>query len=385
MSCLRIPLVLSISLLASSVLADDSVLERQRRDLETIEREVETVRRDLATQRAARAELARELQQAERDVASLARAGHQLAIEIADQESVIERLRRALADEQQALAREQRALADLLRAVYAAGPADRLKLILNQEDGHRLTRLLSYYDYINRQRRERILGTQARATRLVELAAAADEEVDRLRRLAEHQGRSQQKLEEAQTRRRALLAELEQTIAGRGERVAQLEADAETLRRLITSLEQREQIDAEADVQLVPIAQRRGQLGWPVPGRLVTRFGAPKDGGPMTWDGIVLAVPEGVPVRAVHPGRVVYADWLRGLGLLLIIDHDDGFLTLYGHNQALLKEAGEWVVAGETIALSGTTGGRDAVGLYFALRHQGRPVNPEQWLAARAH
>jgi septal ring factor EnvC (AmiA/AmiB activator) len=112
---------------------------------------------------------------------------------------------------------------------------------------------------------------------------------------------------------------------------------------------------------------------------LRSRYDSPKDDGNQRWDGVVLGADEGSEVRAVHQGQVAYADWLRGFGLLLIIEHDEGYMTLYGHNQTLLKEPGEWVAAGDAVALSGSSGGRASPGLYFAIRHRGRPLNPEQW------
>jgi len=358
-------------------------LERQRRGLTEIQQEVDALREDLVVRRQERSELLRELEQRERDIAALARAQHQLAVEIRALRESIERLQREHAAETKILAREQRAISELMRAVYATGPADRLRLLLDQDDAKRLSRLLAYYEYINRQRLARVARTRTQIARLARLTENRNEEVDRLEQLAAHQLETQRRLEEAQTRRTNLLAEIEQTIASGDDRVSALEADARELRALIARLEQQGQIVAEADVHQEPLSNRRGRLPWPVQGRLKTRFAAAKQAGALKWDGVVLASGEGAPVRAVHPGRVVYADWLRGFGLLLILDHGDGFMTLYGNNQTVLKEAGEWVIAGEPIALSGTTGGPWAEGLYFALRRNGTPLDPEDWCSDR--
>lgn len=364
--------------------AEEPDLERQRHDLATIERQVSSLRQDLAAQREQRARLLGELEQSERDVASLARAGHQLDVDIAEQRDTVARLRKQLEGERQALAREQRALGQLMRTAYAAGRADRLRLLLNQEDAERLSRMLAYYDYINQRRLERIAATRARAEALQRLATLAEEEAQRLQGLATAQRATRERLEAAQARRSRVLDGLEALIASRDEEILALEADAAALRNLILRLERMGQIMDEVDVRLEPLSERRGRLPWPVPGRILVHYGAPKDVGGMTWDGVVLAAAEGSPVRAVHPGRVVFADWLRGFGLLLIIDHEDGYLTLYGNNQSLLKDPGEWVMAGETVALSGTTGGRGAAGLYFAMRHNGKPLDPASWCSPAA-
>ncbi|MGH8354425.1 MAG: murein hydrolase activator EnvC family protein, partial [Pseudomonas sp.] len=131
-------------------------------------------------------------------------------------------------------------------------------------------------------------------------------------------------------------------------------------------------------------AKARGKLPWPVDGQLVARYGTPRGGDTRTkWDGVLIGASAGSQVRAVHGGRVVFADWLRGAGLLVILDHGNGYLSLYGHNQSLLKDAGELVEAGEPIATVGTSGGQDTPALYFAIRQQGRPSDPAQWCRAQ--
>jgi septal ring factor EnvC (AmiA/AmiB activator) len=127
------------------------------------------------------------------------------------------------------------------------------------------------------------------------------------------------------------------------------------------------------------ISGLKGDLSWPVQGRLSTRFGTQRASGGLTWDGVVISAGEGSEVRSLYYGRVAFADWLRGFGLLIILDHGDGYMSLYGFNQALLKETGEWVERGETIALVGDSGGRNFPSLYFGIRHRGRPLDPRQW------
>src|SRR5690606_973826 len=133
-----------------------------------------------------------------------------------------------------------------------------------------------------------------------------------------------------------------------------------------------------------PFPKLKGKLPWPVQGRLTGDYGEPRDGGPLKWNGVLVEAERGTPVRAIYHGRVVFAEWLAGLGLLLIVDHGDGFMSLYGHNDALLKEAGDWVAPGEPIAQVGDSGGQARVGLYFEIRRDGEPVNPHQWIAGSA-
>jgi septal ring factor EnvC (AmiA/AmiB activator) len=373
-------LVLLLSALRPGLAEDDAAIEGRRRDLANIEGQVQTLQQDLGERRARRDALRAELDRHERDVADLARARHQLAAMIENQERSLRGLQAELDAQHETLAGGRAALGALLRSAYAMGRGQGIRLLLDQQDLQRVSRVLAYYGYLNRYQLDRIEAVAAAVRRLAALTAEAAEESQRLAQLAERQAATERNLKAAQAERAAVLAELERVIAGSEEQVAELQADAEGLRRLVEQLERQAQALPEAQIAFAPISERRGQLPWPIAGqRVLARFGAAKGAEAQRWDGLVIAAPEGSEVRAVHPGRVVYADWLRGFGLLLIIEHEDGYMTLYGHNQTLLKEPGEWVAAGDAVALSGTSGGQRAAGLYFAIRQKGRAVDPERW------
>lgn len=364
--------------------AEEEAIEARKRDLAGVEQRVEELEQDLDARRSHRLSLLAELERSERDIADLANAGRQLEAMIGEQERALEELETQLESERRELKRQRSALGDLLRSAYAMGRGDRIRMLLNQEDVARLSRVMSYYGALNRYRTERIENVAARAHRLEGLSREAAAETERLSRMAARQEDTRRRLLAAKAQRETLLAALEQTISTEQERVADLKADAEGLRQLVEHLERRARALPEAEVRQETIADRRGRLVWPLQGgELLARFGRPKDGGDQHWDGVVIAVPEGAEVRAVHHGRVAYADWLRGFGLLIIIEHDDGYMTLYGHNQTLLKEQGEWVAEDDVIALSGGSGGRRSAGLYFAIRHNGRPLDPEHWCRGR--
>ncbi|MEA3278169.1 MAG: peptidoglycan DD-metalloendopeptidase family protein [Pseudomonadota bacterium] len=365
--------------------AEDEAIEARKRDLAGVEQRVQDLEQDLEARRGRRQSLLAELERRERDIADLANAGRQLEAMIREQERALGELEAQLESERRELQRQRADLGDLLRSAYAMGRGDRIRMLLNQEDVARLSRVMSYYGSLNRYRTERIEDVTARARRLEGLSREAAEETERLSRLAGRQDDTRLRLLAANAERTTLLAALDQTISTEQERVADLRADAEGLRQLVEHLERRARALPEAEVRQESIADRRGRLVWPLQGgNLRARFGRPKGDGGQQWDGVVIAVPEGAEVRAVHHGRVAYADWLRGFGLLIIIEHDDGYMTLYGHNQTLLKEQGEWVAADDVIALSGGSGGRQSAGLYFAIRHDGRPLNPEHWCQGRS-
>ncbi len=355
-------------------------LAPQRRALTQMESELTDLERGLEARRRGREALLGELETYERDIAQLANGSRQLETMIKEQVKVQACLQQDLEAERAALERERRSLAALIRSAHTLGNHENLRLLLDQQDIARQGRLMSYYGYLNRYRLGRLDSFTARAENFERLRAETAEETQRLAMLAGRQKDMRERLAQTQSQRSALLTELEQQIAGGAEQAEILREDTEHLRALVTQLERQGMIMPEVNLDPQPIASRRGQLPWPVAngGLLLSRFGERAEGSKVQ-DGVLIGVREGSEVRAIHHGRVVYADWLRGFGQLIIIDHDEGYMSLYGHNQSLLKETGEWVGVGEVIALSGASGGRKTAALYFAIRRDSQPENPEAW------
>jgi len=362
--------------------AEDGAIERRKRNLADIEQQVRDLEQSLEVRRSRRQALRAELERRERRIADLARTVHGLVASISNQERMLEKLQSRSAVEREILDRERAVLGNLLRSAYAMGRGGQIWILLDQEDSSRLSRIMAYYGFLNRFRVQRIEAVTQRAHRLDDLVREAAKERGRLVLLVRSRDETRTRLVTAQDERTALLTSLEQTIATRAERIKELRVQARGMRMLLERLEQQARALPEAELHQrpQPLKQLRGHLAWPLADTsLLSPYGSLKEGGIQRWDGVVLRAEEGTKVRAVHHGQVAYADWLRGFGLLLIIAHDDDYMTLYGHNQTLLKERGEWVAAGETVALSGSSGGRLLSGLYFAIRYRGRPLNPEQW------
>ncbi len=366
--------------LALSTAQSDPALEARTRDLASIEQQVEAIGKDLIGRQADRRALVVELEARERNVAELALAGRELERLVKEHRRVATELRARQNDEHRALQQELDLLSDLVRTAYIMGRADRLRLLLNQEDPTQASRIMSYFAYFNRERIRRILAVQSLAQRLANLARDAEQEAERLAELARNQEATRLRLESARQERAQVLKQLEALITSRSENLQTMQKDAESLRLLVEHLRQRAQIRLELNINREPFPARKGKLVWPIlEGRILAGFGTSKDDSELRWDGVLLAAKDGEEVRAVNDGRVVYADWLRGFGLLLVLDHGDGFMTFYGHNEALIVELGEWVATGEPIALSGSSGGRREPVLYFAIRYNGRPQDPVEW------
>ncbi|MDJ0655989.1 MAG: peptidoglycan DD-metalloendopeptidase family protein [Xanthomonadales bacterium] len=281
---------------------------------------------------------------------------------------------------QTGLGEEQSSLGGQLRTAYAVGRQPLFKMLLNTEDLGAMGRTLSYFRYYNQARVEQIDRLNQRLLRLEEIRRQIETvqeqlEGDRQALSARQQSRSAQ-LE----RRRSILAELEQRIGGSRSELASLAVDRSQLENLLARLRDLfADIPGELDADQL-FSTLKGRLAWPVAGSLTLAPGREKPGG-MDRHGALISAPRGTGVAAVSYGRVAFADWLRGFGLITIVDHGDGFMSLYAFNESLFKEVGDWVQAGETIASVGDSGGRDQPGLYFELRRGGSPVPLRGWFS----
>ena len=287
------------------------------------------------------------------------------------------------AREQDRLGAQQQQLARQIYSAYLLGRQDYPKMLLNQENPARVARVVTYYDYLNRARTERISQIQTTLSRLDTLEQQIREQRRDLEDLRAGQREQKTALETARARRGELLASLNREVRDQSQQMERLRADEKRLEQLV------EELKTVLPDQPLPsggntrFAKLRGRLPLPTHGAILARYGAQKNVGSLKWRGLLIGGREGQNVISVYRGRVVFADWLRGFGLLLILDHGDGYMTLYGHNQSLHKGVGDWVEAGEIIASLGNTGDMAQPGLYFEIRQNGEPRDPLIWCKAR--
>ena len=290
-------------------------------------------------------------------------------------------LEKELADRQAHLDAESEALAAQVRAAYMSGSQEKIRLLLNEQDPATLGRLMAYYRYLNEYRASNIGAVMEEIRKLEELNSQIAAEAARLDQLAKSRYDELGRLDGSQQSRKTLLASLKQKMASEGAEVERLAAQEQDLTRLIAELS-----SILSDYPITseePFSRHKGKLTWPVAGALVHDFGQPRAGGQLKWNGVVLAASRGREVRAVYHGRIAFADWLAGMGLLVIVDHGEGYMTLYGYNETILKNTGDWVAPGDVIATVGDSGGQAQTGLYFELRQGTKPVNPRQWVTRR--
>lgn len=286
------------------------------------------------------------------------------------------------------LERAQARWAEYLRAVYINGGGENteLRLLLNQDDPNEIARWWTYQNAIAHERQRQFARLQASVLALKKVEAELSARTTELNALYRDQAQRRERLATLARQRRAVLAQLNSRIRNESAALIRARADERRIARLVEEV--RTAVAAApaprnaSPVAVLPPGGRfaafKGRLPFPVAGTIRAKFGSAR-GADVRWKGIMVAAPPGTPVHSVFPGRVVYADWLRGFGQLLILEHDNGYMTLYGNGQALYKKVGERVNGGDVIGITGSTGGFPEPGLYFEIRRNGEPRNPLEW------
>lgn len=349
-------------------------------DLAALRARIKDVQSAIDADLARRDSVSARLRDAERAAASASRDLTAVRGQIAANQDQARALRKERDRLRVELAAQRDHLAEQARVAYMAGQQSRLRLMLNQEDPARLGRLMAWYGYVADARARQVHTAVEQLGELVTVETALADREAELELLARQRRSEVARLESARTDRAAALADLDQRLAEQGDQKSRLEAEAATLEDLIEEL--REALADLPDTPQQPFNSRKGKLQWPVAGRLLRDYGQPRGGG-MKWRGVLVAAPRGTEVRSIYYGRVAYADWLPGMGLLVIIDHGDGYLSLYGHAEALYKAVGEWVGPGDVLAAAGDSGGGEQTALYFEIRKGTRPENPHRWFGQR--
>ncbi len=366
-----------LTVLAPAAVAQDAA--QLERELEEIRGQIERIQTRLEEDLEQRDSTQQALAEAERALAEAGRARRETRKRLEQATVRIDTLNARIDSTGGLLAESAERLSAQLRLVYQQGSPSRLQLLLNQQDPRRLRRHLAYHGYLSRERMALIDELQRLRRSLLEDQRDLERERASLAELEAAQAETAARIDRERANRDRAVRQINQRIATRSERVAGLRRDAEELEALIEELAQALK-EVPMDVDVPSILELAGALPPPLEGRLVRRFGDPR-GGEVRWTGWLLEAPAGTEVRAIAHGRVAYAEWLRGYGMLAIIDHGDGVMSLYGHNETLLKGVGSWVNPGDVIASAGRSGGADRDALYFELRKDGQPVDPSDWLA----
>ncbi|HEX6550237.1 MAG TPA: peptidoglycan DD-metalloendopeptidase family protein [Gammaproteobacteria bacterium] len=377
---------LAVALLAacvSATAAGDNDAAAQQRKLDQLRNRIQAVQTRMDRDVDRRSTVQSQLRQSERDIARAAANLHELDGKVAAAQSRLDTLRQEQARKQAALDKQKAALAAQIRAAYAEGRNSELQLLLNAEDPATVERLLTYYDYLNQARAARIQAVRTQLQALASLNAQVSAQLADVSRLRDQRAEALSRMQAGRDARKQLLAHINSDIHDRNAELARLRRDEHSIRNLLATLRQ-----ALSDIppgleQTRDFAKLRGHMAWPVAGKLAHRFGEPLVGKRLPAQGDLIAAPMGTPVRVIFWGRVVYADWLPRFGLLVIVDHGDGYMSIYAHNQSLYAQVGDWVHPGEVIATLGDSGGQDRPALYFEIRHKNTSLDPRKWCRGR--
>ena len=368
----------------------------KKEDLQTLRAKIERLQRDLSSAETSRSEAADALRTSEKAISEVNRGLHELGGEQRTLNASLEDINRRSQTAATKVASEQLLLDRLIRHRYMHGDTDGLRLILEGGDAAAANRQIHYYSYIAKLRAGMIRRMQESVKQLETLQVEALKQKSALAANESEQKLAKKKLEAEKQARRKMLDRIAGAINKNRSEIGRLKRDEDRLAKLVAQIgkvlsakpaerirKPGQAVEEVADASFIGKAFRtlKGKLKLPLPGEISGKFGSQREEGGATWKGLFIRAASGQPVRAVADGRVVYADWLRGFGNLLIVDHGTGYMSLYGNNESVLKRVGETIQSGEAIAAVGDSGGAGESGLYFELRHQGKPFDPMKWVS----
>ena len=361
--------MLALTAFSGHLLAQDDNSSEQREKLAELQAELRARQQVLENSKASAQELENVLKASELEIAKVAKA---LALTKQNLDSVKQEqsvLQNEQSELKTAIRKQQSLLSSQLKSAFMAGHYDYAKMLFYQEDARNFERVITYYQYVAKARQKEIESFRGNVARLEEVNEALVEKAQSLLSLQKDQENQRAVLITRQDDRKNTLKKINKAIASENQKIASLQADEQALKNAIEAARiAAERAAREAKVSLDGLAKLKGKLSTPVDGRVRNLFGNRRQG-QVRWKGIIIDGAEGDPVTTIAPGRVLYADWLRGFGLVSIIDHGEGYMSVYGHNQALLKQVGDEVRGGERIALVGRSGGQEYPNLYFEIRH----------------
>ena len=422
---LRALIALTLTCLLQPAFADERAQTQQQ--LEATRQDIGELKKLLGKLQEEKSGAQKDLRSTETEIGKLEKQVEALQQELKKSEGELLRLDSEKKKLNSAKVEQQRLIAIQARAAYQGGRQEYLKLLLNQQNPEKFARTLTYYDYLSQARLAQLKGFNETLRQLANVESDINTQQAQLLTQKSSLDSQRAELDKVRTERQQVLAKINTDVKNRDQKLQAREQDQADLAKVLKTIEETlarqareaeearqkaliaqqeaekkrqreaESVATDAPRKVVkstpgalvssagvsyggPFSQARGKLPWPVDGRLLARFGESRgDDARAKWDGVMISANAGTQVHAVHGGRVVFADWLRGAGQLVILDHGNGYLSLYGHNQTLLKSAGDIVKAGDVISTVGNSGGQATPALYFAIRQQGRPSDTAQW------
>lgn len=384
-------LFLSIFLLLSLCFGFNDVYASKNEDmvryqskLDKLQKSIAKIQQHLKGTKKQRSSVLSELNKLELEISKNARKLKKIEQEVVRVKEQKRALERELKQLNRQLANQRAILAEQVRSAYSMGHQQNLKMLLNQQDPAQAGRTQEYFNYLNRARQQQINSFLDNIERKKQTEIAIQQALVKQNELLQAQKEKKRKRQKQRLQRKKLLAELSDKIKNQENTLSSLESSRSRIENLLKSLGELLADIPTSPSEKEPFKSRKGKLPWPVKGPFLGRFGQAKNYGDLKWNGVLIKAEMGTPVRVISHGRVAFSDWLQGFGFIIIVDHGDGYMSLYGHNESLFKQTGDWVQAGEVIATAGDSGGQPRSGVYFEIRSRGKPVNPSKWCTSSA-
>lgn len=373
-------LMLSLACQTSYATASKS---QQQDKLDQIRNNINQVESSLDKDKSKRGKLQRELKSLDKKIAKLSKEIKYTKHLIRKSKKSLKSLTSELKALEKSLKAQKNALSLQIKTAYMMGENETIKLLLNQQNAIEMGHAVVYYQYLNKTRSNQILEYNLLVHEKTSLKDRITSKSQKLAKLKKSQFMQKNRFTANRVRRNKLIALLDNKIISNEDALASLLNHRRKIEQLLMSLG-----EVLADIPGKPAGEKafssqKGRLPWPVAGRITNKFGAKKARSDLKWNGVVLAMNYGEPVHAINKGRVIFSNWLQGYGFIIILDHGSSYMSLYGYNQSLLKERGDWVNQGDVIATVGDSGGQNSSGLYFEIRKQGKPVNPRSWCSIK--
>jgi septal ring factor EnvC (AmiA/AmiB activator) len=375
-------LVASLFIAPLATAANKATSEKQ---LKSVLSKIDKLKQAIDVKEDSRSQYIKQLKSIESEIGKLSREIRAVGKKIDGKKSELDSLRATRLKHQRQLNKENDYLAEQVYAAFTLGRQEKVKLLFSQQDPQTLQRNLVYYQYFSNARVDLINAVQNNIDKILETEELIQQARLDLERNQQILGEQKKQFNRDLGKRKTIIASLDKQLKKQGGNLSRLKEEATQLQNLIKSIEKIFADAPESEISRKTFAQLKGKLAWPLKGRVMKLFGRTKPQTDLRWQGVKIEAASGSHVMAVSHGRVAFSDWLRGLGNLIIIDHGNSYLSLYGHNESLFKTAGEWVEAGDVISSIGSSGGQQKPGLYFEIRKKGKPQNPTRWCKSGNH
>ena len=361
----------------TTVLAESQ--DASQHQLDQLKKSIKKINNWLSKANIEKSGLSKELEQQEKEINRVSKNIRSVNQEISKRIKGLKRLKKQDKEQRQSLNQQKEFLVKQLRTAYLQGNQPALKMLLNDDAPQDIARYMHFFSYINDARNEKIAAFQSSLAALKLTESKTLEQQAKLNKNRQALEVDRKNLRKTRKQRKKVLEKLNKNIKNNTQRLQKMKADQIRLKKLLNELEQTI-ASIPTPTEAAPFKQQKYKLPWPSRGKVTARFGSRIAQGKLKLNGIRIATKENTKVTAIHHGRIIFSNWIRGFGLLIIIDHGDNYMSLYGNNKSLMKETGDWVNAGEIIAYSNESKTKNESGLYFEIRKDGKPLNPSHWL-----